>query len=100
MTALKKLGVILMNLGSPDSTELRDVKKYLLEFLMDGRVIDYPFLFRQILVGGIIVPTRSSKSAESYKTIWTKDGSPLVVLTRQLQQALQQQIAAPVEIAM
>ncbi|HXB42692.1 MAG TPA: ferrochelatase [Puia sp.] len=100
MAASKKLGVILMNLGSPDSTELRDVKKYLLEFLMDGNVIDYPFLFRQILVGGIIVPTRSPKSAESYKTIWTKDGSPLVVLTRQLQQALQQQMAAPVEIAM
>ncbi len=100
MTALKKLGVILMNLGSPDSTELRDVRKYLLEFLMDGKVIDYPFLFRQILVGGIIVPTRSPKSAESYKTIWTKDGSPLVVHTRQLQQALQQQMAEPVDIAM
>ena len=89
-----------MNLGSPESTEVEDVKKYLLEFLMDGRVIDYPYLFRKILVGSIIVPTRSTKSAEAYKTIWTKDGSPLVVLTRQLQQALQQQVSVPVEIAM
>jgi len=100
MTEFKKRGVILMNLGSPDSTEVKDVQKYLLEFLMDGRVIDYPYLFRKILVGGIIVPTRSPKSAEAYKTIWTKEGSPLVVFTKQLQQALQQQVSVPVEIAM
>jgi protoporphyrin/coproporphyrin ferrochelatase len=100
MRESKKCGVILMNLGSPDSTEVKDVKKYLLEFLMDGRVIDYPYLFRKILVGGIIVPTRSPKSAEAYKTIWTKEGSPLVVFTKQLRQALQQQVSIPVEIAM
>jgi ferrochelatase len=89
-----------MNLGSPDSTSTRDVHRYLMEFLMDGRVIDYPWLFRKILVGGIIVPFRAAKSAEAYKTIWTKDGSPLVVLTHRLRQALQQQVDAPVEIAM
>lgn len=89
-----------MNLGSPDSTEVKDVKKYLLEFLMDERVIDYPYLLRKILVGGIIVPMRSPKSAEAYKTIWTKEGSPLVVFTKELKQALQQQVSVPVEIAM
>jgi len=97
--SLKK-AVLLMNLGSPDSTEVSDVKKYLNEFLMDGRVIDYPYLFRKLLVQGIIVPFRSPKSAEAYKTIWTEEGSPLVVLTRQLQHALQEKIEAPVEIAM
>jgi ferrochelatase len=98
--ANSKKGILLMNLGSPDSTEVKDVKKYLDEFLMDGRVIDYPYLFRLLLVKGIITPTRSSKSAEAYKTIWTKAGSPLVVLTKELQQALQSQVEEPVEIAM
>jgi ferrochelatase len=93
-------GIILMNLGSPDSTEVKDVKKYLDEFLMDGRVIDYPYLFRLFLVKGIITPTRAPKSAEAYKTIWTEDGSPLVVLTKKLQQALQKEVEEPVEIAM
>ena len=70
-----------MNLGSPDSTEVKDVTRYLKEFLMDGRVIDYPYLFRALLVKGLIVPARAAKSAAAYKTIWTKEGSPLVVLT-------------------
>lgn len=95
-----KRGIVLMNLGSPDSTEVKDVKRYLDEFLMDERVIDKPWLFRLLLVKGIITPFRAAKSAEAYKTIWTKEGSPLVVLTRQLQQALQQTITEPVEIAM
>ena len=89
-----------MNLGSPESTEVKDVKKYLDEFLMDERVIDKPWLTRALLVKGIIVPFRAPKSAEAYKTIWTKEGSPLIVMTRQLQQALQNRIAEPVEIAM
>jgi ferrochelatase len=93
-------GIILMNLGSPDSTAVKDVKKYLGEFLMDEKVIDYPFLFRMLLVKGIIVPFRSPKSAEAYKTIWTKEGSPLIVFTQQLQKRLQESIDEPVEIAM
>ena len=95
-----KRGILLMNLGSPDSTDVKDVKRYLDEFLMDGRVIDYPWLFRILLVKGIITPFRSAKSAGAYKTIWTKEGSPLVVLTRQLQKELQQLVKEPVEIAM
>jgi len=96
----KKRGVILMNLGSPDSTSVTDVKKYLKEFLMDERVIDMPYLSRFLLINGIIVPFRAPKSAEAYKTIWTEEGSPLIVLTHQLQQAVQQKVHVPVTIAM
>ena len=92
--------IILMNLGSPDSTSVKDVRKYLNEFLMDGKVIDIPFIARALLVRGIIVPFRAPKSAEAYKTIWTDEGSPLIVLTKQLQQSLQQKVAEPVTIAM
>lgn len=95
-----KRGIVLMNLGSPDSTSVTDVRRYLNEFLMDERVIDKPYLFRKILVGGIIVPFRAPRSAEAYKSIWTPKGSPLIEFTRQLQKALQQQVSDPVEIAM
>lgn len=100
MATDKKRGILLMNLGSPDSTEVKDVKKYLNQFLMDKRVIDNPYLLRLLLVQGIIVPFRAPKSAEAYKTIWTKDGSPLIVLSKQLEEALQQQVEEPVEITM
>jgi ferrochelatase len=95
-----KKGVLLMNLGSPDSTDIKDLRKYLDQFLMDERVIDKPWLLRALLVKGIIVPFRAPKSAEAYKTIWTKQGSPLIVITRQLQHALQNEIEEPVEVAM
>src|SRR5690349_7800531 len=100
MQASRKKGIILMNLGSPDSTEVNDVKRYLMEFLMDGRVIDYPWLFRKILVGGIIVPRRAENSAKAYRSVWTDEGSPLIVITRQLTDALQQKLEEPVEMAM
>jgi ferrochelatase len=93
-------GIVLMNLGSPDSTEVKDVRRYLDEFLMDERVIDSPWLLRSILVKGIIVPFRAPKSAEAYESIWTKDGSPLVHITRQLQEELQKRTTDPVVIAM
>ncbi len=96
----KRTGIILMNLGSPDSTQVKDVKRYLNQFLMDKRVIDYPFLFRKLLVEGIIVPARAAKSAEAYRTIWTKEGSPLIVWTRKLNKALESKLTLPVEIAM
>jgi ferrochelatase len=100
MAPIEKNGVLLMNLGSPDSTEVKDVKKYLDQFLMDERVIDQPWLLRALLVKGIIVPFRSSKSAEAYKAIWTDKGSPLVETTRKLRAALQCEIEEPVEIGM
>ena len=100
MDKMSKKGVLLMNLGSPDSTSVKDVRRYLNEFLMDERVIDMPFLSRFLLVKGIITPFRAPKSAEAYRTIWQKEGSPLIILTKQLQAALQQQVDLPVEIAM
>ncbi len=100
MTKAKKRGILLMNLGSPDSTAVKDVKRYLTQFLMDERVIDNPYIWRLILVRGIIIPFRAPKSAEAYKTIWTKEGSPLIVLSQQLEKALQQHVEEPIEIAM
>ena len=97
---MAQTGVILANLGSPDSTEVKDVRRYLNEFLMDGRVIDVPFIARALLVRGIIVPFRAPKSAEAYRTIWWKEGSPLITISRQLQQAVQAQLDIPVELAM
>src|SRR6185437_13392999 len=81
MESNTKKGILLINLGSPDSTDVSDLKKYLNEFLMDERVIDKSWLMRALLVKGIIVPFRAPKSAEAYKKIWTKEGSPLIVYT-------------------
>ncbi len=89
-----------MNLGSPDTPAVKDVATYLRQFLMDDRVIDSPYLLRLLLVKGFIVPSRAPKSAEAYETIWWKEGSPLVVLTKQLQAAVQKTTYDPVEIAM
>ncbi len=98
MTNLKR-GVILMNLGSPDSTEVPDVRKYLNEFLTDRRVIDSWFV-RNLLVRTVIVPKRAPESAKAYRTIWSKNGSPLVHTTMELAQKLQEQLAEPVSVAM
>lgn len=100
MNATTKRGFVLMNLGSPDSTEVKDVKKYLNEFLMDERVIDSPYLLRLLLVRGMIVPFRAAKSAHAYQTVWTKEGSPLIVISKHLKEALQEQVDEPVELAM
>jgi len=97
---MAKRGILLMNLGSPDTTRIPDVRKYLDEFLMDGRVIDYPWFFRNLLVRGIVIPARVKKSAAAYASIWTEEGSPLMVLTRQLEDAVQAKTQDPVKIAM
>jgi ferrochelatase len=95
-----KKGVLLVNLGSPDSTKPKDVKKYLNEFLMDPRVIDVPKWARILLVRGIILNTRPKQSAAAYKRIWWKDGSPLIVLSKKLQQKVQERTMIPVALAM
>jgi protoporphyrin/coproporphyrin ferrochelatase len=77
--ALGKTGVLIVNLGTPDSPNTPDVRKYLREFLMDGRVIDFPFVPRWMLVNLIIAPFRAPKSAKTYKEVWTPEGSPLKV---------------------
>lgn len=79
MTNTFKTGVLLVNLGTPNSPNTPDVRKYLREFLMDERVIDIPFIQRWFLVNFIIAPFRSPKSAKIYKQLWTKEGSPLKI---------------------
>jgi ferrochelatase len=93
-------GVLLVNLGSPDSTNPKDVKKYLDEFLMDPRVIDVPKWARILLVRGIILNTRPKKSAEAYQKIWWKEGSPLIVISERLQKKIQSKTTIPVALAM
>lgn len=75
---MNKKGVLLVNLGTPDSTSTKDVRKYLNEFLMDERVIDVNLMARTLLVKGLIVPFRAPKSAKLYQEIWSdRTGSPL-----------------------
>lgn len=93
-------GVLLINLGSPDSPEPKEVKKYLGEFLMDERVIDIPYLLRAFLVKGIILNTRPKKSAKAYKKIWWDEGSPLVVLSKRLLAKVQKLTPTPIALAM
>lgn len=93
-------GVLLVNLGSPDSTKPKDVKKYLDEFLMDPRVIDVPFWFRSFLVRGIILNTRPKKSAEAYERIWWEEGSPLIVISERLKEKIEQKTTVPLALAM
>ncbi len=93
MTLLKnymKTGVLLINLGTPDSPSVKDVRKYLTQFLNDPRVIDIHPVGRFLLVNGIIVPFRSSKSAKLYQQIWTKEGSPLLTNSVKVKVALQE----------
>ena len=92
-------GVLLVNLGSPDSPSVPDVRRYLNEFLMDGRVIDSPWPLRRLVVGLILIK-RPEESAHAYEKIWTPDGSPLVVTSRNVQQKLQERVTVPVELAM
>ncbi|MEZ4875259.1 MAG: ferrochelatase [Flavobacteriaceae bacterium] len=95
-----KKGVLLVNLGSPDSTRPKDVKKYLDEFLMDPRVIDLPQWARTLLVRGIILNTRPKKSAAAYQKIWWEEGSPLIVISQRLQRKIQDRVTLPIALAM
>lgn len=93
-------GVLLVNLGSPKSTDPKDVKEYLDEFLMDERVIDVPWLLRAFIVKGIILNTRPKKSAEAYEKIWWDEGSPLIVLSERLQEKIDARTSVPIALAM
>ncbi len=97
---MAKVGIVLVNIGTPKTPETKDVAIYLREFLMDPLVITLPFLFRWILVNLIIVPLRAPKSAEKYKKVWTKEGSPLAVHSEALAKKLGAALPYPVEAAM
>lgn len=90
----------MINLGSPDSTSIPDVKRYLDEFLMDKRVIGKSYWFRWFLVKIIILNTRPRKSAKAYKKIWWKEGSPLIVLSKRLFNKVKKLVKIPVALAM
>lgn len=92
--------LLLVNLGSPASTEVADVRSYLNQFLMDPYVVDLPWPLRRLLVSLILI-RRPAQSAHAYASIWWPDGSPLIVLSKRLQEAMKTQwIQGPVELAM
>lgn len=94
--------ILLINLGTPLSPQPKDVYRYLIEFLTDERVIDFSWLKRQLLVRGIIVPNRYKLSAKAYSAIWEKEGSPLMIHSLNLKEALQKHLGENfhIELAM
>lgn len=98
----EKTAILLINLGTPDSPSPKDVKRYLIEFLTDKRVIDIPWVFRQMLVRFRIVPFRYKSSAKAYKSIWQQQGSPLLYYGQKVKKALQKRFDSNyiVELAM
>ena len=90
----------MVNLGSPESPNTKDVRVYLREFLMDERVIDVPYLLRKFLIECIILPTRPKKSAEAYQSIWWEEGSPLMVLSERVKNLLENKIDTDIELGM
>ena len=93
-----KTGVLLINLGTPDSPSTADVRKYLFDFLNDGRVIDINPIARALLVNLIIVPFRAPKSAKLYKEIWSEKGSPLLYHGKNLTAKLRESLGADYEV--
>lgn len=90
--AAPRVGVLLINLGTPDAPDAPAVKRYLREFLSDRRVVEIPPLIWQPILRGVILNTRPKKSAHAYAQVWTKEGSPLAVHTRDTALALQQAV--------
>jgi len=87
-----KTAILLMNVGSPDKPDVGSVRKYLVQFLNDKRVIDLSWLLRKFLVNVIIIPFRVKKSTGLYKKLWTEKGSPLVLYSEELKTKLQKHL--------
>jgi ferrochelatase len=100
MTDSPRRAVLLVNLGSPDSPSVPDVRRYLREFLSDDRVLDAPKIIQQFVLNCIILPFRPKKSAEAYATIWKPEGSPLVLTSIEVQRLLAERVPYPVFLAM
>lgn len=98
--AAKDTAFLLVNLGSPASLARQDVKRWLGEFLMDPKVIEIPWVARKLLVSGIILPFRTSRTKEAYSAIWTDQGSPLLLNTDKLAKAMERRSGLPVAWAM
>ena len=78
----QKIGVLICNLGTPASYRTKDVRRFLRQFLSDGRVVEIPKIIWWFILNGLILTLRPSKSAKLYKSVWTKEGSPLLVLSK------------------
>ena len=91
-----RIGVLLVNLGTPDAPEAAAVRRYLAEFLSDPRVIEIPRIAWLPILHGIILRTRPKKSAHAYKQVWTEEGSPLAAITRRQAESLQQRLGEDV----
>jgi ferrochelatase len=94
------IGLVIINLGSPDSYQVADVRTYLRQFLMDERVIDAPHLIRKLIVEGFVLPFRPKKSAKAYASVWMDEGAPLKVLTQRFTDKVRDEVPFPVTIAM
>ncbi|WP_033074703.1 ferrochelatase [Sphingopyxis sp. MWB1] len=97
--AAPRIGLLLVNLGTPDAPEPGPVRKYLAQFLSDRRVVEIPPLLWQPILRGIILTTRPKKSAHAYAQVWTDQGSPLAAITRAQAAALQAELGEAVEVA-
>ena len=95
-----KTGILLLNLGTPDSTKTEDVRRYLRQFLNDPKVLDMSPIGRALLLNLIILPFRPKKTAEAYESIWTERGSPLMMHSEDLTKGLQEHFDVPVKLAM
>lgn len=96
--AAPKIGVLLVNLGTPEAPEPKAVKRYLKQFLSDRRVVEIPAIAWQPILRGIILNTRPKKSAEAYAKIWTDKGSPLAVITAAQADALSERLGDAVMV--
>ena len=98
----QKIGVVICNLGTPETYKTKDVRRFLRQFLSDGRVIEIPKIIWWFILNGIILTLRPSKSAKLYKSVWTKEGSPLLVLSKKLTEKLKTSVgdSCEVELAM
>lgn len=97
---MTKNATIIVNLGTPSELSLKEVKKYLKEFLMDEYVVDLPYILRKILVCGIIIPFRAKKSFHAYQSIWQNNKSPLLLNSEKLLAGIKKITNATVELAM
>jgi ferrochelatase len=94
-----RIGVLLVNLGTPDAPTAKAVRRYLAEFLSDRRVVEIPALVWQPILRGIILNTRPRKSAHAYAQVWTEEGSPLAAITAAQARALQARLGDGVQVA-
>ena len=98
----ERVGILICNLGTPDSFKTKDVRRFLKEFLSDGRVIEIPKIIWWFILNGIILIFRPSKSAKLYKSVWTEEGSPLMVYSEKLVNKLRKDFPenSEIELAM